>query len=124
MSGKGMDFWAQVRRAYEQGEGGFQELAERFGVSQRAVCRHGLSENWKKEEPQPERTAMREVTRKLHWAALREIARLEEQETDVKTIRDLTALVRELNQLAKSDPEESGGTLRVQWGEETEQWSE
>lgn len=77
-----------------------------------------------KEEPQTERTALREVTQKLHWAALREIARLEEQETDVKTIRDLTALVRELNQLAKSDPEESGGTLRVQWGEETEQWSE
>ncbi len=124
MSGKGMDFWAQVRRAYERGEGSYQELAERFGVSQRAVCRHGLSEDWKKEEPQTERTALREVTQKLHWAALREIARLEEQETDVKTIRDLTALVRELNQLAKSDPEESGGTLRVQWGEETEQWSE
>ena len=50
--------------------------------------------------------------------------RLEEQEADVKTIRDLTALVRELNQLAKCDREDRTESLRVQWGEETEQWSE
>ena len=42
----------------------------------------------------------------------------------MKTIRDLTALVRELNQLAKCDREDRTESLRVQWGEETEQWSE
>ena len=53
-----------------------------------------------------------------------EVERLEEQEADVKTIRDLTALVRELNQLAKCDREDRTESLRVQWGEDTEQWSE
>ena len=126
MSGKGMDFWAQVRRAYERGEGSYQELAERFGVSKRTICRHGKDEAWEKTEPllRPEQRTMREVTQKLHSAAMREVERLEEQEADVKTIRDLTALVRELNQLAKCDREDRTESLRVQWGEETEQWSE
>ncbi|MFR6394443.1 MAG: hypothetical protein ACLUNQ_04505 [Oscillospiraceae bacterium] len=34
----------------------------------------------------------------------------------MKTIRDLTALVRELNQLAKCDREDRTESLRVQWG--------
>ncbi len=126
MSGKSADFWGQVRRAYERGEGSYQALAERFGVSKRTICSHSRDEGWRKAEEllHPERVAMREVTQKLHSAALREVSRLEEQGADVKTIRDLTALVRELNQLSKCDREESGGTVRVQWGEETEQWSE
>ena len=51
--------------------------------------------------------------------------RLEEGEADVKTIRELTALLKELNQLMKSAAEENGeSTVRVQWEEDTEQWSE
>ena len=126
MNRKSKAFWEQVREAYERGEGSYQELAERFGVSKRTVCRHGKDEAWEKTEPllRPEQRAMREVTQKLHSAAMREVERLEEQEADVKTIRDLTALVRELNQLAKCDREDRTESLRVQWGEETEQWSE
>ena len=114
MNRKSKAFWEQVRGAYERGEGSYQELAERFGVSKRTICRHGKDEAWEKTEPllRPEQRAMREVER------------LEEQEADVKTIRDLTALVRELNQLAKCDREDRTESLRVQWGEETEQWSE
>ena len=59
------------------------------------------------------------------YAAMREIGRLEEGEADVKTIRELTALLKELNQLMKSAGEENGeSTVRVQWEEDTEQWSE
>ena len=123
MNRKSKAFWEQVRGAYERGEGSYQELAERFGVSKRTICRHGKDEAWEKTEPllRPEQRAMREVTQKLHSAAMREVERLE---ADVKTIRDLTALVRELNQLAKCDREDRTESLRVQWGEETEQWSE
>ena len=123
MNRKSKAFWEQVRGAYERGEGSYQELAERFGVSKRTICRHGKDEAWEKTEPllRPEQRTMREVTQKLHSAAMREV---EEQEADVKTIRDLTALVRELNQLAKCDREDRTESLRVQWGEETEQWSE
>ena len=49
-----------------------------------------------------------------------------EGEPDVKTIRELAALMKELNQLMKISGESESGeaTLQVQWGEEAEPWSE
>ena len=44
MNRKSKAFWEQVRGAYERGEGSYQELAERFGVSKRTICRHGKDE--------------------------------------------------------------------------------
>ena len=79
MNRKSKAFWEQVRGAYERGEGSYQELAERFGVSKRTICRHGKDEAWEKTEPllRPEQRAMREVTQKLHSAAMREVERLD-----------------------------------------------
>ena len=60
-----------------------------------------------------------------HPWKLEPINRLEEGEMDVKTIRDLTALVKELNQLMKNAGEDAGESLvRVQWSEEAQAWSE
>lgn len=118
-------FWEEVRRAYENGEGGYRALAERFGVSYGSIVYHGQNESWRKIDEKAKRlTDMQAVTGKLSEAAMREIGRLEEQETDVKTIRDLTALVKELNLLMKNTEEESESVVRVQWGEEAEEWGE
>lgn len=118
-------FWEEVRRAYENGEGGYRALAERFGVSYGSLVYHGRSEGWCKDgEKKPGLADMQAVTGKLSEAAMREIGRLEEQEADVKTIRDLTALVKELNLLMKNTEEESESIVRVQWGEEAEEWGE
>ena len=126
MSKKGEAFWRRVREAYERGEGSQMELAARFGVNRQTVQTHAKAEGWikggRKALPAPD---MREVTERLSEAAMREIGRLEEEETDVKTIRDLTALVKELNQLMKSAAGEGGeSTVRVQWDEEAERWSQ
>lgn len=126
MSKKGEAFWRRVREAYERGEGSQMELAARFGVNRQTVQTHAKAEGWikggRKAPPAPD---MWEVTERLSEAAMREIGRLEEEETDVKTIRDLTALVKELNQLMKSAAGEGGeSTVRVQWDEEAERWSQ
>ena len=126
MSKKGEAFWRRVREAYERGEGSQMELAARFGVNRQTVQTHAKAEGWikggRKAPPAPD---MREVTERLSEVAMREIGRLEEEETDVKTIRDLTALVKELNQLMKSAAGEGGeSTVRVQWDEEAERWSQ
>lgn len=126
MSKKGEAFWRRVREAYERGEGSQMELAARFGVNRQTVQIHAKAEGWikggRKAPPAPD---MLEVTERLSEAAMREIGRLEEEETDVKTIRDLTALVKELNQLMKSAAGEGGeSTVRVQWDEEAERWSQ
>lgn len=123
MKGRGENFWQEVRRAYENGEGSYQTLADRFGVSRGAMASHGRSEGWNRKKQ--EATDLQEMTGKLSRAAMREIGRLEEGEADVKTIRELTALLKELNQLMKSAAEENGeSTVRVQWEEDMEQWSE
>lgn len=123
MKGRGENFWQKVRRAYENGEGSYQTLADRFGVSRGAMASHGRAEGWNRKKQ--EATDLQEMTGKLSRAAMREIGRLEEGEADVKTIRELTALLKELNQLMKSAAEENGeSTVRVQWEEDMEQWSE
>ena len=40
MKKRGEEFWAQVRRAYENGAGSYEVLAERFGVCRQAVGLH------------------------------------------------------------------------------------
>ena len=123
MKGRAENFWQEVRRAYENGEGSYQTLADRFGVSRGAMASHGRAEGWNRKKQ--EATDLQEMTGKLSRAAMREIGRLEEGEADVKTIRELTALLKELNQLMKSAAEENGeSTVRVQWEEDMEQWSE
>ena len=94
MKGKGESFWQEVRRAYENGEGSYQTLADRFGVSRGAMASHGRIEGWNRKKQ--ESTDLQEMTGKLSRAAMREIGRLEEGEADVKTIRELTALLKEL----------------------------
>ena len=123
---RGKEFWQEVRRAYENGEGSYEVLAERFGVCRQAVGLHRKKEGWVKNATKPQPMPdMQAVADKLSAVAMRAVDRLEEGEMDVKTIRDLTALVKELNQLMKNAGEDAGESLvRVQWSEEAQAWSE
>ena len=123
---RGKEFWQEVRRAYENGEGSYRTLARRFAVSRSTVEAHGKSEGGGKggQAAWPA-TGLQAAAWKLSGAAMRAVDRLEEGEMDVKTIRDLTALVKELNQLMKNAGEDAGESLvRVQWSEEAQAWSE
>ena len=123
---RGKEFWQEVRRAYENGEGSYRTLARRFAVSRSTVEAHGKNEGWGKSGQAALPAAdLQAAAWKLSGAAMRAVDRLEEGEMDVKTIRDLTALVKELNQLMKNAGEEAGESLvRVQWSEEAQAWSE
>ena len=50
MKGRGESFWREVRRAYENGEGSYQTLADRFGVSRGAMASHGRIEGWNRKK--------------------------------------------------------------------------
>ena len=123
---RGKEFWQEVRRAYENGEGSYRTLARRFAVSRSTVEAHGKNEGWGKGgQATLPATDLQAAAWKLSGAAMRAVDRLEEGEMDVKTIRDLTALVKELNQLMKNAGEDAGESLvRVQWSEEAQAWSE
>ena len=123
---RGKEFWQEVRRAYENGEGSYRTLARRFAVSRSTVEAHGKNEGWGKGGQASLPAAyLQAAAWKLSGAAMRAVDRLEEGEMDVKTIRDLTALVKELNQLMKNAGEDAGESLvRVQWSEEAQAWSE
>lgn len=127
MMGKGREFWDRVRDAYVRGEGSYKALAARFGASRQTVGIHGKQEAWvagRKQKKEEEK--MQTAAEKLKAAAMRVITRMESgEEADVKTIRDLAALMKELNQLAKSSEEENREQIvRVLWGEEGKRWSE
>lgn len=127
MKKRGEEFWAQVRRAYENGEGGYETLAERFGVCRQAVGLHRKKEGWVKNATKPQPMPdMQAVADKLSAAAMRALDKLgqAEGEPDVKTIRELAALMKELNQLMRISGESGETTVQVQWGEEAEPWSE
>ena len=123
---RGKEFWQEVRRAYENGEGSYRTLARRFAVRRSTVEAHGKNEGWGKGgKAALPATDLQAAAWKLSGAAMRAVDRLEEGEMDVKTIRDLTALVKELNQLMKNAGEDAGESLvRVQWSEEAQAWSE
>ena len=88
MKGRGENFWQEVRRAYENGEGSYQTLADRFGVSRGAMASHGRAEGWNRKKQ--EATDLQEMTGKLSRAAMREIGRLE---TSLKSAGTRTKLV-------------------------------
>lgn len=125
---KGKAFWREVQMLYEQSGKSSCTVARECGVSPAAVSYHAKTEGWRKQTPDCRGIShdqLKEVTGKLSQAAVREIGRLEKQEADVKTIRELTALVKELRQLSKNvEPEaESCQDICVEWGEDTEVWS-
>lgn len=70
MKGKGESFWQEVRRAYENGEGSYQTLADRFGVSRGAMASQGRIEGWNRKKQ--ESTDLQEMTGSFP-GAMREI---------------------------------------------------
>lgn len=123
---KDANFWQQVRKTYEQEKKNYQTLAEEFGISVGAITYHAKKEGWKRKTACRgiSKNQLQEVAGKLSRAAVREIERMEEQETDVKTIRDLTVLVKELGQLMRNmESEQTEEGVVVEWSEDTEVWS-
>ena len=125
---RGYTFWQQVRTAYEQEKLNYTELAKRFGVAIGSISYHANREGWKREDELPgvSECRIRETARKLSKVAAREAERLEEQETDMKTLRELATLVKELGQIMKTiQPEQQQETgLCVQWDRDAEEWSQ
>ena len=64
------------------------------------------------------------VSYRLSGAALRGVGQMEQEELDMKSVRELTGLLKEVGQLLKNtEQEEMAGSVRVEWGDEVEQWS-
>ena len=52
------------------------------------------------------------------------MGQLEQEGLDTKNIRELTGLLKEVGQLLKNtEQEETDGYVRVEWGDDVEQWS-
>lgn len=114
--------WERIREQYETEQGTRQELAERFGVAYSTLCRRAARENWQR---RGQRETLRTAVRQLAGTAVR-LARDAREEPDVRTVKDLSAVLRELTALGRAleQEEERGETVRVVLAEEVEPWSE
>lgn len=90
--------WMQIRQRYERGET-YEQLAGEYGVSASAICRHSRAEGWGRRGsargiPVAGR-CVEELTQQMLHVAQAALCR-DDGTANVKEMRELAALVREL----------------------------
>lgn len=115
--------WEAVRRSYEVEGLTPRELAQRFGVGYSTVTRHIREEGW--QAPREKRSGLAALVEQLSDTVQETLERLRtEDKADIRSVKDLTAALRELANLEKSLESESGDTVRVVLSAEVEEWSQ
>ena len=126
--------WQEVRMRYERGEGTFRSLAREYGVSRTTLERRAMQEHWG-----GRRRNTGERTGQCLYSAAQQLLQCVEERllqpeepADVRTLKELTGVLRELMQLRRSLAEEEQAaaaaaveapTLRVVLEGEVEEWS-
>lgn len=121
--------WKDIRARYEQGGISYKELSKQFGVSTSVIGKHAKREDWDGDR--------RQMTRKRSHGDLDgTVERLivivsdmvdktaDGEEMDVKTLKELTAVLKELNNLSKNKNEVKAENppVRVVLEGEAEEW--
>lgn len=117
----------QVRQDYEGDGLSLEKLAKKYRIGKSTVSKWVKEEQWIKGSSQwrpSTRQQLRQAAERLSGAALRGVGQMEQEELDMKSVRELTGLLKEVGQLLKNtEQEEMAGSVRVEWGDEVEQWS-
>lgn len=122
--------WQEVRWRYERGEGTFRSLAGEYGVSRSTLERRAMQEHWGgRRRNTGERTGecLHSAVQQLLQCVEERLLQPEEP-ADVRTLKELTGVLRELMQLRRSLAEEeqsaaAAPALRVVLEGEVEEWS-
>ena len=118
--------WDEIRRAFEEEGLSCREIARRFGVGYSTVTQHARREGWRMKHTQEVPTAsLAEQLTDTVLAALEDIR--EQEKPDIRSIKELVAMLRDLRQLNKTAEDTRGGAeqvLRVELAPELKDWSE
>ena len=117
----------RVRQDYEGKGLSLEKLAKKYRIGKNTVSKWVKEGQWLKGSGRWEATTrqqLRQAAERLSEAALRSVGQLEQEGLDTKNIRELTGLLKEVGQLLKNtEQEETDGYVRVEWGDDVEQWS-
>lgn len=117
----------RVRQDYERKGLSLEKLAKKYRIGKNTISKWVKEDQWLKGSGRWEATTrqqLRQAAERLSEAALRSVGQLEQEGLDTKNIRELTGLLKEVGQLLKNtEQEETDGYVRVEWGDDVEQWS-
>lgn len=122
--------WQAIRAQYERGGISYMGLSKAFGVPASVIGKRAKREDWggerKRRAGKKQQGDLYEVADRLIAMVSEMVGRAEgEGQMDVKTLKELTAVLRELNHLSRSRAEENndGAVVRVVMEGDTEEWS-
>ena len=115
--------WSRMRKEYEGGETQ-AVLAERYGVSVSSVSRRARLENWGRRGSVMGRGGTMEEVSQMLLNAARTTLLCPQSELSVRDMKDLAALVREVQAMRDAQRgRDEGETVRVVLEGEVEEWS-
>ena len=122
--------WKDIRARYEQGGISYKELSRQFGVPTSVIGKRAKREDWGGDR---KRYAKKRSRGDLDGTVGRLIVIVSDmvdrttdgEEMDVKTLKELTAVLKELNNLSKNKTEIKADNplVRVVLEGEAEEWS-
>lgn len=121
--------WQEIRARYEQGGISYAELSRQFGVPTSVIGKRAKREDWggdrKRHNGKKSHGDLYEVADRLVAIVSDMVAEGREQ-MDVKTLKELTAVLRELNNLSKNRAEAKSDCpiVRVVVEGDAEEWSQ
>lgn len=121
--------WQKLRTRYEQGDISYAELSRQFGVPTSVIGKRAKREDWggnrKACARKQSRGDLSGTADRLLTIAADLVSQAEgNEQMDVKTLKELTAVLRELNNLSKTIAEErqNDTTVCVVLEGEAEEW--
>ena len=122
--------WQEIRERYEQGGISYRTLSAQYGVSVSVIGKRAKREDWRGDRKQ---YGKKKTRGNLHGAAERLLNMAadlvskaeDEEQLDVKTLKELTAVLRELNNLSKNieEEKEQDSVVRVMLEGNTKEWA-
>lgn len=129
MEGRQYD-WQAIRARYEEGGISFKKLSEQYGVPVSVIGKRAKREDWQGDrklyaKKRPHGDLHSSATKLLDMAA-ELVHKVEgEEQMDVKTLKELTSVLRELNNLSKNIEEDNNQdtVVRVVLEGEAKEWA-
>lgn len=122
--------WQDIRKRYEQGGVSYMALSRQFGVPASRIGKRAKREDWGGDRKQYIRRHSRNdldgtVERLIVIVSDMVDKTADDEEMDVKTLKELTAVLKELNNLSKNknDIRADNPLVRVVLEGEAEEWS-
>ncbi|MDO4810745.1 MAG: hypothetical protein Q3985_02250 [Eubacteriales bacterium] len=123
--------WQEIRKRYERGGISYRELSKQFGVPVSAIGKRAKREDWSGDRKQMARKKsggnLHEAAGRLLTIASDLVSKAEhERQMDVKTLKELTAVLKELNQLSRTieNEKEEDSIVRVILEGQAEEWGQ